>query len=263
MPQMRAQRRGLAGAVGAEERRDAAFVDREVDAVQHLRRRRSARMQAARASSERRRHARRRPGRRGSRPGCAAPRPACRRRSCVPKSSATTRSETLITRFMWCSTSSIGELELGRGCADQLPISASTSSWLRPPAGSSSSSSFGSARERARQLDALLRAERQVGDRRVARPRSSSSRREQLARACRAMRRSSRRTRGRRSALAKKPPRVRQWRADHARSRARSCVRNSARFWNVRPMPSAAMPCARRARASDRPSKRIAPSLNA
>jgi hypothetical protein len=32
----RAQRRGLAGAIGAEDGGDAAFVDREVDAVQHL-----------------------------------------------------------------------------------------------------------------------------------------------------------------------------------------------------------------------------------
>ena len=39
-------------------------------------------------------------------------------------------------------------------------------------------------------------------------------------------------------------------------------VRNRARFWNVRPMPSAAMPCGG-VSSSDRPSKAIRPSLNA
>jgi len=38
-------------------------------------------------------------------------------------------------------------------------------------------------------------------------------------------------------------------------------VRNSARFWNVRPMPSVAMPCAG-VMVSDRPLNRIVPSLN-
>jgi hypothetical protein len=38
-------------------------------------------------------------------------------------------------------------------------------------------------------------------------------------------------------------------------------VRNSARFWNVRPMPSEAIPCGG-VSSSDRPSNAIRPSLN-
>ncbi len=54
------------------------------------------------------------------------------------------------------------------------------------------------------------------------------------------MRRSSRPTRGRRSALAKKPLRVRQWRRPCTLS-STVMLPNSARFWKVRPMPSAAI----------------------
>ena len=60
-----------------------------------------------------------------------------------PKFSATTLSEMLITRLMWCSTSSTVVRRRSRMSRISRP-SALTSSWLRPAAGSSSSSSFGS-----------------------------------------------------------------------------------------------------------------------
>ena len=68
--------------------------------------------------------------------------------------------------------------------------------------------------QRARQFDALLRAERQ--SRRPARRRPRRARIPRSAPSARSrMRRSCRRTIGRASASAKNPPRARQWRADH------------------------------------------------
>ena len=84
----------------------------------------------------------------------------------LPKSMATTLSETDITRLMWCSTSSTVTF-----CVSRMrriwPRSTSTSSWLSPAAGSSSRSSFGCAGERARQLHALLHRERQPAGRQM------------------------------------------------------------------------------------------------
>src|ERR1700730_328640 len=59
-----------------------------------------------------------------------------------PKSRATTRSHTDMTRFMWCSTSSTVTWRSSRMRRIRRPRP-STSTWLRPPAGSSSSNSLG------------------------------------------------------------------------------------------------------------------------
>ena len=77
------------------------------------------------------------------RDGCAL-RPACPAAIARPKLSATTRSEMLITRLMWCSTSSTVSLKRSRSSRISAP-SLPTSSWFRPLAGSSSSRSLGSA----------------------------------------------------------------------------------------------------------------------
>ena len=53
-----------------------------------------------------------------------------------------TSSEMLMTRFMWCSTRSTVSSKSSRICLMNSPR-ADTSSWLRPPAGSSSSSRRG------------------------------------------------------------------------------------------------------------------------
>ena len=112
--------------------------------------------------------------------------------------------------------------------------------------------------ERAGELDALLRAERQAGDR-PARPPLEIEIGDELACAGARAPSSPRRTQG-------KPQRV----ADDSRcgsangrrssrSRARSGAGNSARFWKVRPMPSSAMRWAGRSRI-ERPSNRMSPA---
>ena len=101
-------------------------------------------------------------------------------------------------------------------------------------------------RERARELDALLDAERQIGDargaRHRARSRNSISSQAMSASAC-----SSRRIQGRRSALLRKSLRPSGWPPTRTLS-STDMVRNSARFWNVRPMPMSAMRCGGRSR---------------
>ena len=152
-----AQGRRLARAVSAEQRGDRALLDREIDAVQHARlavgRVQAFALQAALVQ-----------GRPSPLPGarCTSSGEPCATRR--PKLSATTRSEMLITRLMWCSTSST--VSEKRRAA---PASARRAA--PPPRGSGRSPArrAGAARlagERARQLDALLRAEGQVGDRR-------------------------------------------------------------------------------------------------
>ena len=115
--------------------------------------------------------------------------------------------------------------------------------------------------QRARQLDALLRAERQVRSRGASATALEVEQRDQLRRPARRAARSSRRTRGRRSALARKPLRGAAVAADHdvlAHAHACGTARGSGRCGRCR---------ARRCRApasssSGRPSKRMSPSLN-
>src|SRR5213594_283190 len=78
-----------------------------------------------------------------------------------PKSRTTTLSEIGMTSPMWCSTSRMVTPRRSR-IVRSSAASTATSSWFRPPAGSSTRSSAG-APARARQLDALERAERQPG----------------------------------------------------------------------------------------------------
>ncbi len=66
-----------------------------------------------------------------------------------------------MTIAMWCSTSSTVSPRVSRSCLMTL-ASSSTSLCVRPLAGSSSSSSFGSLTDRPGQLDALQRAEGQA-----------------------------------------------------------------------------------------------------
>ena len=174
MRAQRAQGRGLARAVGAEQGGDRALLDGEIDAVQDARLRRSRRAGPSTSSSAIRRPL---PGRPGSRPDGAAPRRACRRRSSRPKLSATTWSEMLhhqahvvldqqhrerrsASRMRRISVPSALDLlvvQAARRLVEQQQL--------------------GLGGQGARQLDALLRAERQVGDRASRHaPRSSSSR---------------------------------------------------------------------------------------
>ena len=106
--------------------------------------------------------------------------------------------------------------------------------------------------QRARQLDALLRGEGQRAGRRYRRPRAGragpAARPAAPAAAC-----SSRRTTGRRSALAMKPERP-VWCAPTSMLSRTLMLRNSATFWNVRPMPRPAM------RWRGMPGQRLVPS---
>ena len=207
--------RRLAGAVGAEERVMPPCSTREVDAVQHLGR-------AVTACSARTSSSRLRSGRvaeiglitSGSRCTSAGVPSAI----FLPKSSATTWSETRITRFMWCSTSRSVSRTASRMRAAARQARRPRS-WFSPPAGSSSSSSFGSLDQRARELDPLLRAERQAHA--GARQHRSRSEQRRAAPRRRAQRRSSRAP-GRRSALAMKPLRPRMARRPGC-CRAPSC----------------------------------------
>ena len=124
-----------------------------------------------------RRYGRRaRPGTPRARRGRRAPRRGCRWRSTLPKSRTVMSSQTDITRSMWCSTS-ITDIRLGQAAQTRLPSSAISSS-DRPLAGSSSSSSSGSADQRPRQRDLLAHGvgeARRVAGRRTPRCRAPSS----------------------------------------------------------------------------------------
>ena len=142
---------------------------------------------------------------------------------------------------MWCSTSSTVSSNSSRIWRIVVP-SSSTSEWVRPAAGSSSSSSRGSSRERPRDLDALEGA---VGE--VRRPAGRRGARARAGRAARARRRSqsplpSRRRRG---AAARPRARRRRSASTHRPSRSRAPISagKSARFWNVRPIPARATRC--------------------
>ncbi len=112
-----------------------------------------------------------------------------RRRSCGRSSSTLTWSETRITRLMWCSTSRIVSARSSRSRRMKSP-SSSTSSWLSPPAGSSSRSKRRLRHQRARDLDPLLRPVR-AAPRRAAWP-GRRGRRCRAPRAPRARRRAAR-----------------------------------------------------------------------
>ena len=117
--------------------------------------------------------------------------------------------------------------------------SAPTSSWLRPPAGSSSSSSFGSAAS-ARASSTRFCVPKGKAATGVSAHRVEAEQCDQLARRSVGRALARRATRGRRSALAKNPLDGAAVAPTMTLS-STLMVRNSARFWNVRPMPSAAM----------------------
>ena len=99
--------------------------------------------------------------------------------------------------------------------------------------------------QRAREVHALQRAERQLGRRVVAVRHAARSGR--ARRALRASRhRSPRRARGVASAAPRKPHRRYDGRRRGARCRARYCSPNGSTCWNVRPMPRRLMTCAGR-----------------
>ena len=151
-----------------------------------------------------------------------------------------------------------GDAPLVADAPDQVGRARRSPSWLRPPAGSSSSSSFGRAGERARKLDALLRC--RTADRR--RGRCATSLEIEITRSaprrCRRSACSSRRAQG----AERVAEESRCGRADGCRPRTLSStdmVRNSARFWNVRPMPMLGDAVRRRGRGCVRPSNRMSP----
>ena len=99
-----------------------------------------------------------------------------------------------------------GELERGRGCRGSAPPSASTSSWLRPARRLVEQQQLAARAASARaELDALLRAERQVGTRGA--PATCAGRAASISSSARALARRAPRgaPRGRRNALARKP----------------------------------------------------------
>src|SRR4029079_8130787 len=136
----RAQRRRLAGAIRAEERGDGAFIHREADAVQHAREPVLG-MQVLRGEE---RHRQAVPRYAWITSGCFCTSAGLPSAIFLPKFSATTRSEMLITRLMWCSTRSTVSEILSRMSLIRRR-SAPTSSCFRPLAGSSSNRSFVSA----------------------------------------------------------------------------------------------------------------------
>ena len=207
------------------------FSHGEVDAVQHPRL-----PVGARAAP---RHFKQCQGRPCISSGCARTSAGVPSAICRPKLSATTRSEMRITRLMWCSTSSTVSAKRLAQLADQ------RAELRRPPRGSGRSparrAAAASARRRAR-----APARRASACRTAGRPPASSAtrleaeQREQRVRLVARRARPRARARGRRSALARKPPRVRQC-APTITLSSTLMLRNSARFWKVRPMPSAAM----------------------
>ncbi len=95
--------------------------------------------------------------------------------------------------------------------------------------------------ERARQLDALLRAERQAGDGQV-RDRAELAASRSGPPPSRSVRRSCRRTQGRRSASDSGSLREAEWAPTRMLSRTDSLLK-AATFWKVRPMPMPAIRC--------------------
>ena len=159
----RAQGRGLARAVGAEQGGDAALLDREVDAVQH----RGCAVAGCELTQPR-----------SSAPSCVRSqigadhlgvRLHLGRRAVGDLPAEVERHDLVgerITRFMWCSTSRIVSAKRSRMSADQLAqLRPPPRGSARPPARRAAAASAGC--QRARQLDALLRAERQIRHRRL------------------------------------------------------------------------------------------------
>ena len=175
-----------------------------------------------------------------------------------PKSSTTTWSETRITSPMWCSTiSSVSSSSLARA-PSAAPASSSTSPWLRPEAGSSSASSRGLA-ERARELDAL---ELPVGEAlhgRGRRARASPDPAQRLVGVVAPSRAPRGGPSGGAARRRRSPERPRWWAPSITFSRTLSAG-TSARCWNVRAIPSAAISCGLRSSSSS-PSKRIEPAV--
>ena len=169
----RPQRRRLAGAVRAEHGDDLALVDRERDAVQRLHRpvarRRRPRARAAAPRLGRSPRARRR-GRPRSPSGRAGP-PAGGPLAIVrPKLRTCTWSETFMTRFMWCSTSSTVSFSSSR--SRRMKLAELADLLVVEPARRLVEEEQARPRdERARQLDPLQRPEREPGRGPVARRR--------------------------------------------------------------------------------------------
>ena len=165
----RPQRRRLAGAVRAEHGDHLPLRHLERDAVQRLDLARSGpRRPRARAAATSGLVVRRAEVGLDHRRVAAAPPAASRPRSCGRSRARARGRRSLITRFMWCSTSRTVSSKSSRICWMNAP-SCSTSSWESPPAGSSRSSSFGAETSARARLDALQRPVRQrargpVGD---------------------------------------------------------------------------------------------------
>src|SRR4051812_47099755 len=246
----RAQRGGLAGAVGPEQGDHPTVGDLERDPAQHggravagvevLQDEQSAHVGAPRYA------------RITSGLDCiSAGVPSARVR---PKSSATTRSDTRITKLRWCSTIRMVTPNASRITRTSSPRR-STSSWLSPPAGSSSSSSLGSdARARASSTRFLTGNGSPPTGTWATGARSSRS----ISWRARSRARRSPWTRGGiLSASAQNPPRSRTWVPTITLS-VTVMVLNSPRCWKVRPIPARAMSW-RGMSSSDRPSRSIDP----
>src|SRR3989442_1852264 len=253
----RAQRRRLTGPVGAEDRRDPAVLDGEPDPVQHL----GPAVPGLEVRDLQERHQTASAPTRASVPRKAritsgflwtsAGRPWAILR---PKSSTTTLSETCMTSPMWCSTSSTVTPRESR-IARRSFASVATSSWFRPPAGSSTRRSRGrDASARASSTRLSVPKGNPAAGWSASAPRSRN-RRSSVARSRGAA--SSRPTHRSQSAFDKTSLPVRQWTPTMTFWSTVSVGKN-ARFWNGRPMPSAAMRWADSPRIG-RPSKRTSP----
>ena len=234
-----AQRGRLAGAVGAEDGGDARRLEREVDAVQHLRRRRRAACRPWTSSSAGgARHWRRLPDRPAITSGCVWMCAGVPSAILRPKLSATTWSGHAHHQAHVVLDQQHGDARGDRGCRGSASSSAVSSSWFRPAAGSSSSSSFGSAASARAELDALLSA------------RTAGHRPARLANGVETEVVHDARAPARAAAFPRRPPHGRRNALDTKPADERACAptitlsvtlseRNIARFWNVRPMPSA------------------------
>ena len=192
---------------------------REVDAVQHLRR--AVLRAAGRGTASQRRPPScfRSPGRRGSRRGSPCTSAGVPSAILRPKSSATTWSDTRITRFMWCSTSrmvsssSLADLAQQRAAArrpprgsGRRPARRAAAAWAGSPARAPSSTRFCVPKGRS--------GDRRVGHRAEA-PAARSARR-RAPRSCASSRRTQRQAqrvaRGSRCACGSAPPTMMFWR---------------------------------------------------
>ena len=135
-----------------------------------------------------------------------------------------------MTRPMWCSTSSTVRSSRSRSSRRKSPNPA-TSSWLRPPAGSSSSSSRGSRDERAGELDALQRRVGEAPTRRARRDRLARRDRATSMRASLAVRLAepARRANARRRGRSRAPSSARRARCSGTSARCRGGRRRTAR----------------------------------